>query len=499
MNQDIFFYALGFALLVGILSVYLKRSYRVKYDRKTLLATVFAILGSSSMFFLHGTSFSDLAYSEKIIFTIAIILLVNAGVQFIFWLIYTLIRHRDWVRMPRFFFDIISFFVILGVILYCVKTMFNQELTGLLVTSTVVSAVIGLALQDTLSNLFSGISLQIESPFNIEDWVNLGGFEGKVVSQNWRTVTLLTRENHRVSLTNRFVAEDKIVNFSRPTRRQIHNFYIVLDYAHPPNMVKSVLRDLLNEIDEIEIDENLGAFVLDYMDSGIKYCLRYWLTDYADILHIQDVVLSRLWYTLQRRKIKIPYPISEVQMQLTPTDEENKPEKNRKQIEDYLTRLDWLHHMDKENLQKLVTNSRIELYADDDIIVSEGEPGDSMFIILKGEVRILVRSDGPREIEVARKARGEFFGELSLLTGEPRTASVRAHNDCEVLVIDKKTFSTFIISDEKLLQQFVAGLEECKSGIAEAIEDHKNKHNVTQDSARMVIFNKIWSYLSAEA
>jgi small-conductance mechanosensitive channel len=131
-------------------------------------------------------------------------------------------------------------------VLYCIKFIFNQELTGFLITSTVLSAVIGLALQGTMSNIFSGLSLQLEAPFNLDDWVVIGGHEGKIVSQNWRTVTLLTRENYKISITNRFVSEDMIINYSRPTRRQIYNFYITLDYMHPPNLIKKLLREILD-------------------------------------------------------------------------------------------------------------------------------------------------------------------------------------------------------------------------------------------------------------
>lgn len=499
MNEELFLYSLGLFLIVLVLSLVFKRRWKAPYDRKAISSSTLALIATSLSIFYFRINWSDIPSmnsQHKVVVAIVIVLTANALIQVLFWIGFTFIRQRGWVKMPRFLFDIFSFIIILGVLLYTVQYVFDRELTGILVTSTVVSAIIGLALQETLSNLFSGISLQIETPFSIDDWVNLGGFEGKVVSQNWRTVTLLTRENHRVSLTNRFVAEDKIVNFSRPTRKQIHNFYIELDYSHPPNRVKRVLRQLLSEIDEVELDENHGAFVLDYMESGIKYCLRYWLYDYADILHIQDVVLSRLWYTLKRNDIKIPYPTREIQMKVLDEDEPAHEELNEEKILHFLTALEWLSEMEDEKIQSLVKECRIELYAKDDLIVQQGDQGDSMFIIVDGEIRVMVKSESgsKMDIVIAQKGPGEFFGEMSLLTGEPRTASIRAQNDCRVLVIDKDAFSTLIISDEKILSQFVNVLVKCKSGIADAIESERKNQHITKASAHRIILTKILTY-----
>jgi len=497
MNGHLFTYTAAFLLLVLIVSVYVKRSWSVDYDRKAILSAFIAFIVTGVIHFtsdLDVLALSHASIPHKVYATIIIVLAANAIVQFVFWFLFTVIRYRGWVKMPRFLFNFFAFFIFIGAILACIKFIFNTELSGLLVTSTVLSAIIGLALQDTLSSLFAGISLNIESPFSIDDWVNLGGYEGKVVSQNWRTVTILTRQNHRVSLTNKFIAEDKIVNFSRPTRRQIHNFYIELDYNHPPNRVKVVLKDLLNEIDEVELDENLGVFVVDYMESGIKYCLRYWLYDYADILHIQDMVLSRLWYALKRHDIKIPYPTSEVQMYVLPDLDTESIKVSDEAVLHFLTNLKWLAGMTADNIAKVAQESRLRLFAKDDLIVRQGEEGSSMFIIITGGVKVLVKSVNNHDIEIARKGSGEFFGEMSLLTGQPRTASIRAIEDTKVLVLDKECFSTLIISDEKILSEFVEVLVECESGIKQAIDEERQGSNITEESAHKIIFKRILDY-----
>ena len=102
--------------------------------------------------------------------------------------------------------------------------MLNVDLTGLLLTSTIATAVIGLSLQEILGNLFTGVILQIEAPFSVDDWVEVAGEEGKVVKQSWRTVAILTRMNNYVIFTNSHMANERIVNFSRPTRESNPGF-----------------------------------------------------------------------------------------------------------------------------------------------------------------------------------------------------------------------------------------------------------------------------------
>ena len=499
MNQHFLLYS-SF-IYVGILvSLFLIKKYlRIQYDRRTLIASTIAILWIAiTTLFITPEPFLAFREGDNLLKTavlLIVVLGVNALVQFVLWICYAIISYRNILKLPRFILNILAIIVVFAALLIGVRIIFDHELNGLLVSSTLVSAVIGLALQGTLSNLFAGFALQIESPFSIDDWVNLGGHEGKVVSQNWRSITLLTREHHRVSLTNTFVAEDKVINYSKPTRRQVHNFYIILDYSHPPNKVKRILKELLNEIEEVDLDPRMGAFVEDYLDSGIKYCMKYWLHDYADIIAIQDIVLTRLWYKLDRNKIKIPYPISEIQhVQLT----ELQGEPAFYEYDDvlsFVSELEWLKGMQADNISKLVQNGTVFRYAKDDLIVRQNDKGDSMFVIILGSVRVMLSTDKFQEAFLAEKLAGDFFGEMSLLTGEPRSASIRANEDSLVLKIDQVSFSSLIAADEDVLPELIEVLSKSKTGIAEAIEIAKSSGGISEEVAIKAVLKKVWNYL----
>jgi len=498
MLENPFLFSAGLLGLTLILSILFKRFLGIKYDRKLLSSNLIAFLVALAgylLFRLDFTEISDWDLASRIFGCIVIVFVGNALIQFIFWLIINFFKKTNLAKLPRFVFDIVSFILIIALIFFCTKHILNKELTGLLVTSTVFSAVIGLALQGTLSNLFSGLALQVASPFKLHDWVNLGGHEGEVISQNWRSITLLTRESHRVSLTNRFVSEDVIINYSRPSRKELNNFHIVLDYSHPPNEVKQIMRDLINEIEEVDLDPINGPVVIDYMDSGIKYAMKYWISDYADIVRVEDKVLTRLWYKLQRENIIIPYPTQSLQMHMMPDIPKPKNKLSRKSISSFLEKQKWLKSMDKDKIDKLAKQCEIRIYAHKDLIVKQDDDGDSMFIIYQGSTDVLIKSQEGKNIKIAEKLKGDFFGELSLLTGEKRTASIVAQEDCILFKISRSAFKKILYADKKLLTQLIDGLEKNMSGIAEAIDNEIKRSKGTQASAKQRILSQIKSYL----
>lgn len=492
---------IGFYIFTVIISIFFKRNFRQNYDRSVLISGLFWLLFTCALWFVDMPedlgSARDWDWNNQILFLIFIVLGVYAIMHFSFWLTHSFIRYNDLVKVPRFLFNIIGLLITVGVGLYVAKVLFDLNLSGLLVTSTVLSAIIGLSLQDTLTNLFAGVSLQVESPFSSDEWVNLGGYEGKVVGQTWRSLTLLTRENHRIILPNKSVAEEKIVNYSRPTARQIHSFNIDLDYSHPPYQVKEILEELLLGTPGVDIDEEVYPYIVTYAESGITYCLKFWVEDYVNVPVIQDLVLSRLWYALERNQIKIPYPISEVHLGLRSEESTNKElQKNIEYIEQKLQEQGWLSNLDVEQLQLLSESAKMVQYAKGEDLVIQNSIGSAMYVITKGSALVLISGESNREVHVADKSRGDFFGEMSLLTGDKTTATVRAKTDMEVLKIMKEPFKDILLKDERILEIFVEALEKNKSSLHDIIEKEKKNSNITEKSARSILLSKIKSYLN---
>lgn len=393
------------------------------------------------------------------------------AIQFVKWMLIDLIVARHRIKFPPFFLDIIGWTIIIFVILFTLRQQFNVELTGLLVTSTVASAIIGFSLQDTLGNIVAGISLQIEGAFNVSDWVEIDGVEGQVVSQNWRTLTLQTRDDHRVMLTNSNVARSKIINYSRPTNGQIQTMQIVLSEAHSPNLVKSLLIQAVNDIQGVELHPRLQAHVVSFQEGTITYGLSYWLNDYSDKVIVQDQVMTRLWFALHRANIHIPEPSGKFVVQLASDEtavEQHHAEQSK--ILKALERLEWLDALDERQLAELAAGAVLALYTTDETLVTQGEAGDSLFIVVSGSVAVYFDMENGRSLFATNLYAGDFFGEMSLLTGEARNATVRAGEDTEILLIKHDEFAKVLKRDPSILELFVDSLEKRKANYQQRVE-----------------------------
>lgn len=437
----------------------------------------------------------DVTPSHLILWMSLVVLAVYSVNQFAIWLISELVIRPGHLKIPKFVLNLFGGLFLAIVFLFVLSFVFGQELSGILLTSTVASAIIGFSIQDTLSNLFAGIALQIESPFAIDDWVEIGGHEGQVLSQNWRTLMLLTRENHRVSLTNQFVASDKIINYSRPSQRQIQVLYINLDYSHPPNLVKEIMIDFLNSVEECEYDPQNPPFVAGFAEYSIRYGLRFWIKDYGDIIKIQDLVYSRLWYIFKREGIKIPYPIAfEYQMELPQAvaEEASKPEFD---IPALLAGFDLLTELKESQIEQLAKSARMNFFAKGETLVQEGDEGDSLFLVTKGVAEVSVKGDHNQDIYVQHKYKDDFFGEMSLLTGEPRSATIKAVTDVNAIVLRKDGFTGVLMQDPSILTLLLDGIDEQKSNIETQRSGQKAPSASQNKSAREILVNRVWTYL----
>lgn len=499
MNLIILIYVAAFCIFNYAIAIFLKKRYHISYDPKTLLSSLLFLIVSVCIYFIGDLDpkiDKTISLSDKVYWMIIVSVGSYAVIQFIIWLFYSFLIHNKFTRLPRFTFNIFaSVFVIVFLTLFA-KYLFDIDLAGFLVTSTVISAVVGLSVQDTLTNLFAGVSLQSEAPFTIGEWVYVGGQEGKVVNQNWRSLTLLSRESHRITLPNKLVAQEKIINYSRPTERQIHVFDVGLDYSHPPNEVKMILNQVLTDMPEVKIDDEASPFIKEYADSGIIYSMKFWIEDFGLVPKVQDKVLARLWYALNRKNIKIPYPISELHVQMM--DNESTDENhvyNKEKVQKELKALSWLKNISEEHFSMLAEKSWLESYALDENLIVEGHDGDSMFIIISGRVNVLIKNPEEIDVKIATKAKGEYFGEMSLLTGKPRTATIRAAVDTTVIVIDKKAFTEILMKDSKLLDIFITSLESNQSALTKMMDEFAKQSDI-KEPGRVILMRRIRSYLN---
>jgi small-conductance mechanosensitive channel/CRP-like cAMP-binding protein len=309
-----------------------------------------------------------------------------------------------------------------------------------IVTTTAVGAVvIGFALQDTLGNLFAGLAIQIEKPFSVGQWVTIGGKDGLVNSITWRATTIRTKAGNLVVVPNSVLSRDTITNYSEPTRETRLEITVSAGYDTPPNEVKTAILAALAGEPLVLAEPPVEVLLFEFADSYVNYRIRVWTNDFAADERVRDHVRSRVYYAFHRNGIAFPYPVRvniESKRHLEPELEHGRASA--------LDHVEILSALTPSQRGQLAGMSRLLLYGGGEVIAREGEAGASMFVLRRGEAAVtLADVDG----EVARLTAGAFFGEMSLLTGDRRSATVTALADCELLEIGADAFRRVVLSD----------------------------------------------------
>lgn len=344
------------------------------------------------------------------------------------------IQHKKKIHVPRISKDIGLALVYFIAVMVMLKYKAHIDPASLITTSAVLSIVIGLALQDTLGNLFSGVVLQMEKPFHIDDWVSFDKFTGKVVEMSWKSTKLLTREKEMISIPNNVIAKGHILNYSKPDPLHIATFDIGTSYSDPPNLVRAAILETLNEHPQIVAKPDSEVRVHEFADFSIVYRVRFPLTDFAELEKIKSDVRNRLYYRFKRDGITIPFPIRTIEH--IGHDPEKVKDREAKCVElafEKLKKVDVFRPVSISDLKGISGLVKFEEYSAGENIIREGEAGSSMYTIVRGECDIII---GGTKI-IATLGPDQFFGEMSLLTGDPRTATVKAKTDVTCLKIGK--------------------------------------------------------------
>jgi small-conductance mechanosensitive channel len=304
--------------------------------------------------------------------------------------------------------------------------IFNRSVTAFLATGTIVAAVLGLALQETLGNLFAGIALHMESSFAPGDVIRTGEYLGIVEAIRWRGTRLRTFNNDIVIVPNSLLARERLEVFPR-NNFNARVLQVNIDYHSAPATVISILTQAASHVTGVVQEMPCVARVAGFSDSGITYEIKYFTADYSLRDRIDADIRKAVWYALQRNGIPLGMPLRAVQ-RYAPAAQRLQPEPGT--IRRRLSRVDILSPIDREVQQKIADAARVHVYSNGETILNRGAQGDSMFIVHDGSVSVRVD-----DAEVARLGPGDCFGEMALLTGERRTADVVALTDVVALEI----------------------------------------------------------------
>ena len=334
--------------------------------------------------------------------------------------------------------------------LVLLRAVLKVDPLALIALPTIATAVVGFALKDVIARLASGI--QLGRMIHVGDWVTLMDKEGVVTDLAFDYITIKTRALDYVMLPNDVVSQSKIINHSRPESLCARTVFVEANYAHPPMQVKQILMQSASAVPGVIADPAPISFVQEFKESGIAYKLKFYLTDYANRERIEGEVMAYVWYAFQRNGIEIPYPQRVVRMTQAP-DLTALRTIELADIEEEFHAIDFLAVLDAQGLHLLAENAQKRIYLPGELVVREGEPGEEFFVVMEGEADVVIKT-GDQTTPVATLKKRQFFGEMSLLTGAPRSATVQAKSQLTVIVVGKDAMSQVISRNRNLADQF---------------------------------------------
>lgn len=376
---------------------------------------------------------------------------------------------RQKVPVSRIVHDTIRFVIIGLFVVFFLRGVLHWNLAAILTPSAILTAIIGLALQDTIGNFIAGLLIQVEKPFEINDWIEIEGQQGQVRELNWRYTKVETLDRYYMIVPNSKIATQKVVNYSKPTPTVNEYLSIGVSYDIPPLKVKRAIEAILNSNPNIVKDDQEGVFLHEYADSSIVYKIKYAIRDFSIHRQVRDEVYSAIWYQFRKQAIQIPYPIRTVIMQNQPA-----PQTDSRFI-NVLGAIPFFNGASKAGLANLLRFGLIMDFEPEKPVIENNNEGDSMFFILAGEFNVV--RDG-RIVSVL--GQGDFFGEMSLLTGEKRNARVAAKTQGTLLELDRNAFKVLLESEPVIMRQIENVFNQRAFANKEAMQDKAKCEEIKQ-------------------
>jgi len=398
---------------------------------------------------------------------VGLLLLCLAAVRLALWVGLEIPSSLGWWRRPP---KLLVQLLMLGfgglIAVVVVRQVLKIELLGLITTSAVLTAVVGFASQGLLKDLIAGLELQLGDDFAIGDLVELGGQQGMVESVSWRDTSLRTIEGTRVVVPNGKVTDDVIVN--KVAYGYCGNrFQVGLDYAIPPAQVRAMLLTLLGNHPLVLSDPKPIVRIKEFGDSAITYELQMWHPKGVDPapIELRSELLEQIWYAVQRNGWSIPFPVRELRAGPPPADPEEERKPAQAKALACLSRNPLFNVLTAEQQGQLIASSSRVRFGAGESIVREGDGGDSLFLLMEGKVAVIKQREDGGEVLVCELDAGEVFGEMTLFLDAPRSTTVRALRECDLLQVDRDCFSRLIASNPSLLDQLAEQVEERLDGL----------------------------------
>lgn len=378
------------------------------------------------------------------------------------------------LQSPRIVEDIVVIFAYVGFALVRMR-LAGVDLSGIVATSAVITAVIAFSMQETLGNILGGLALQLDSSIELDDWVKIDDIVGRVSDIRWRYTAIETRNGETIVVPNSLLMKSKFTVIWSPEqaiqawRRWV---WFNVDFSAQPAQVIEVIEQAVGSADipGVARAPQPSCVLMEFGPSAARYALRYWLTDPREDDPTDSAVRSHVLAALQRAGLRIAEP--EYSVHMIKEDEAHREAVHARELARRLKALRGVEifaSFSEEELKALADRLIYAPFARGDVITRQGMVAHWLYILVAGEAEVWLEQQGERRLLTTLPA-GRVFGEMGMLTGEPRRSTVTAKSDAECYRLDKAGFEEVIRSRPAIAEEMAAILTERNMQLASAQE-----------------------------
>jgi small-conductance mechanosensitive channel len=431
----------GFPLLLLLLTELINSGQRRKWPTVPTLRTLRNIVVPALAVMLFATEVWQLPADDfyvRLLRTGFWLSVLYATLTFINDGVFGIVQRGSWQeRVPKLLRDLTrGILVVLGAaIIY--SQVWKQEISGALTALGLGSIVIGLALQEPLGNVVSGLMLLLERPLNIGDWLIADGTTGKVIEINWRSVHIETLLHEMRIIPNVSLYKESFSNLSRPTLERTETYDMGFSYDHPPNAVKAAMLELLRTTPGVLRQPPPEVHTLNYGDFSITYRLFFTVARYEELLPVRDAILTRIWYVARRHGLQIPYPIA---VQYRHEGSPSPPTPRYRHVRQAMLEAAQRHRRPEAGgsvpPDSLHPDASVLMFSAGGEMLPFGSTRNGFTLLVEGNAALSARDADGREVRIASLGPGDFYGEATISAGRPSDVRVVAETDVTVVAFD---------------------------------------------------------------
>jgi len=459
--------AIGFPLVMLILNESISACARRGLAISRALRTTRNLVAPSLAVLIFARSvlaLSSVSTSMRLIQSVFLVFLLYAALGVVNDVIFGRGTQESWrARVPKLFADLSRAVLVALGALVIYSHVWGHEVQGALTALGVGSVVIGLALQEPLGNIVSGLMLLFERPLKVGDWVNAEGVTGKVIEINWRSVHIQTSTRELRIVPNVRLYKGAFSNLSRPTDIRTEVIQIGFSYDDPPNRVKEVLGALLRETPGVLSDPAPAIRTVEYGDFSVIYKVIFSVARQEELASTRDALMTRLWYVARREGLSIPFPIT---MEYSPGENPGAPKASPQEL---LRN----HPRFKPALKDAsVGQPSVVEFAKGEVVQGKDRPFHGFGLILQGRAALRIVDRHGHYTGVGEIGVGECFGETIVSGMSGDGFSIVALQDLKVMIFDSKTMNDLLNSSPGLAAEIGEAIESRRQATMSAKRHH---------------------------